>query len=279
MTCHRRAAPSTSNFAANAAPIAGTDFFLEHGRLDLDESATDIDGDAILRIFGSIALHGYKLSQNAEDRIAESLPVLAVQMPEGPFLWNCLREVLLGPYAAHALRTMHALGILELLIPEFHGIDSLVIRDSYHRYTVDEHTFLVIDNVHHAAPAASRLGKTLRDFAAGNRTPRSVLPRGAPARYRQSAARRQTMPIRASNWRKASLPAWNSIRRSAKSSAASFAITWKCRLPCAAIFSRPKTIRTFAEKIGIAIAAQDADPDDLRRHQVGGARRADAVEG
>lgn len=135
-------------FRRKRAPIPGTDFFLEHGRLDLDEAATDIDGDAILRIFGSIAMHGYKLSQNAEDRIAESLPVLAVQMPEGPFLWNCLREVLLGPYAAHALRTMHALGILELLIPEFHGIDSLVIRDSYHRYTVDEHTFLVIDNVH-----------------------------------------------------------------------------------------------------------------------------------
>src|SRR5271154_1980863 len=135
-------------FRRKRTPIAGTDFFLEHGRLDLDESATDIDGDAILRIFGQIALHGYKLSQSAEDRIAESLPVLAVQMPEGPFLWNCLREVLLGPYAAHALRTMHALGILELLIPEFHGIDSLVIRDSYHRYTVDEHTFLVIDNVH-----------------------------------------------------------------------------------------------------------------------------------
>ena len=59
-----------------------------------------------------------------------------------------MREILLGPHAAHALRTMHALGILELLIPEFHGIDALVIRDSYHRYTVDEHTFLVIDNAH-----------------------------------------------------------------------------------------------------------------------------------
>ena len=43
---------------------------------------------------------------------------------------------------------MHALGVLEMLIPEFHGIDALVIRDSYHRYTVDEHTFLCIDNVH-----------------------------------------------------------------------------------------------------------------------------------
>jgi [protein-PII] uridylyltransferase len=135
-------------FRRKRTPVPGTDFFLENGRLELDDSATDIDGDAILRIFGIIATHGYKLSQNAEDRIADSLPVLAIQIPEGPFLWNSLREVLLGPYAAHALRTMHALGILELLIPEFHGIDSLVIRDSYHRYTVDEHTFLVIDNVH-----------------------------------------------------------------------------------------------------------------------------------
>ncbi|HTY83877.1 MAG TPA: HD domain-containing protein, partial [Silvibacterium sp.] len=135
-------------FRRKRTPIPGTDFFLEQGRLDLSETATGIDGDAILQIFGIIANHGYKLSQDAEDRIVDNLPVLAVQMPEGPFLWNCLREVLLGPYAAHALRTMHALGILELLIPEFHGIDSLVIRDSYHRYTVDEHTFLVIDNIH-----------------------------------------------------------------------------------------------------------------------------------
>jgi [protein-PII] uridylyltransferase len=35
-----------------------------------------------------------------------------------------------------------------MLIPEFHGIDALVIRDIYHRYTVDEHTFLTIDNIH-----------------------------------------------------------------------------------------------------------------------------------
>jgi len=135
-------------FRRKRTPVPGTDFFLEQGLLDLSDTATGIDGDGILRIFGIIATHGYKLSQNAEDRIVDNLPVLAVQMPEGPFLWNCLREVLLGPYAAHALRTMHALGILELLIPEFHGIDSLVIRDSYHRYTVDEHTFLVIDNIH-----------------------------------------------------------------------------------------------------------------------------------
>jgi [protein-PII] uridylyltransferase len=107
--------------------------------------STDTDG--LLRVFALIANHGYTLTQAAEDRITDALPVLAIHIPEGPYLWNHLREVLLGPHAAHALRTMHALGILEMLIPEFHGIDALVIRDSYHRYTVDEHTFLTIDNV------------------------------------------------------------------------------------------------------------------------------------
>lgn len=135
-------------FRRKRTQINDTNFFLEQGRIDLAEGTEVNDADAILRVMALMATHGYKLSQNAEDRITDALPVLAVHMPEGPYLWNCLREILLGPQAAHALRTMHALGILEMLIPEFHGIDALVIRDSYHRYTVDEHTFLVIDNVH-----------------------------------------------------------------------------------------------------------------------------------
>jgi [protein-PII] uridylyltransferase len=129
-------------------PIAGTDFVVQDGRVDVSDSALLTGPEGILRVFALVAAHGYRLTQNAEDRLADALPVLDVHIPEGPFLWNGLREILLGPHAAHALRTMHALGILELLIPEFHGIDALVIRDSYHRYTVDEHTFLVIDNVH-----------------------------------------------------------------------------------------------------------------------------------
>jgi [protein-PII] uridylyltransferase len=129
-------------------PIPGTDFVVQDGRIDVSEAGLLTGPEGILRVFAMVAAHGYRLTQNAEDRLADALPVLDVHLPEGPFLWNGLREILLGPHAAHALRTMHALGILELLIPEFHGIDALVIRDSYHRYTVDEHTFLVIDNVH-----------------------------------------------------------------------------------------------------------------------------------
>ncbi len=135
-------------FRRRRTPIAGTDFLLDQGRIDVAAGAQFKDTSAILRIFALMATHGYTLSQAAEDRITDALPALAIHIPEGPYLWNALREVLVAPHAAHALRTMHALGVLEMLIPEFHGIDALVIRDSYHRYTVDEHTFLAIHKVH-----------------------------------------------------------------------------------------------------------------------------------
>jgi [protein-PII] uridylyltransferase len=135
-------------FRRRRAPIADTGFFLEQSRIDIAPGVQFSDTGAILRIFALMATHGYALTQAAEDRITDALAALAIHIPEGPYLWNALRAVLLGPHAAHALRTMHALGVLEMLIPEFHGIDALVIRDSYHRYTVDEHTFLVIDNIH-----------------------------------------------------------------------------------------------------------------------------------
>jgi [protein-PII] uridylyltransferase len=148
-------------FRRRRTPIAGTDFLLDQGRIDIVPGAEFNDTSAILRVFSLMATHGYTLSQAAEDRITDALPALAIHIPEGPYLWNALREVLLGPHAAHALRTMHALGVLEMLIPEFHGIDALVIRDSYHRYTVDEHTFLTIDNVHGLRQPAHEFEKRL----------------------------------------------------------------------------------------------------------------------
>ena len=34
--------------------------------------------------------------------------------------------------------------ILTAAIPEWHFIDSLVVRDFYHRYTVDEHSLVAV---------------------------------------------------------------------------------------------------------------------------------------
>jgi [protein-PII] uridylyltransferase len=125
---------------------------LDHGRIVLD-AATETydpacDPEVVLRVFQTIAETGARLRGMDELRVEDSVPVLSAQMEEGTALWHKLRLILLGQYAGQALRSMHAMGILELLIPEFHGIDALVIRDAYHRYTVDEHTFVVIDTLH-----------------------------------------------------------------------------------------------------------------------------------
>src|SRR4029077_16977384 len=53
-----------------------------------------------------------------------------------------------APHAADALRSMHALRLLTLCLPELRTIDALVVRDYSHRFTVDEHTFVAIENLH-----------------------------------------------------------------------------------------------------------------------------------
>ena len=67
---------------------------------------------------------------------------------QGAELWHLLQEILMAPHAADALRAMHSLRLLNLLFPEFARIDALVVRDYSHRFTVDEHTFVAIDNLH-----------------------------------------------------------------------------------------------------------------------------------
>jgi [protein-PII] uridylyltransferase len=129
-------------------------FHIQHGRIVFDPPASPRapdpanDPDTVLNLFEAIATHGCKLSSEAEESLEPALPVLASNLEEGPALWSHFRNILNGPYAGEALRAMHALGILELIVPEFLGIDALVIRDAYHRYTVDEHTFVLIDVLH-----------------------------------------------------------------------------------------------------------------------------------
>ena len=136
-------------------------FLVERGRVTLDPAvrvgnAAEAKGaydpaedpDVVLKVFAAIARTGCTLGRRTEERLSQALPLMSAQMEEGPALWRQLQAVLTEPYAGDALRTMHALGVLELLIPEFHGIDALVIRDAYHRYTVDEHTFVLIDTLH-----------------------------------------------------------------------------------------------------------------------------------
>jgi [protein-PII] uridylyltransferase len=124
------------------------DFSVVDGLIFLQQSSSLEDPEMLLRLFHFMAHHGLKLSATTEHRIEQALPSLAVTPPRGAELWLYLQETLLQPHAAEALRAMHSLRLLTVLLPELKPIDSLVVRDFYHRFTVDEHSILAIESLH-----------------------------------------------------------------------------------------------------------------------------------
>ena len=147
---------------ARRAPLGGLEgvrpaggasgFELREGALLLAPVATGHDPahdpEVVLGLFAEMARTGARLARVTEQRLEGGLPLLSTLLEDGPALWRRLSDILTGSFAGMSLRAMHALGVLELILPEFHGIDALVVRDAYHRYTVDEHTFVAIDVLH-----------------------------------------------------------------------------------------------------------------------------------
>jgi [protein-PII] uridylyltransferase len=139
--------------------ISTPEFSVVHGMVFLQQAAALQDPETLLRLFHFVAHHGVKLSTTTEQRIEQALPAIAATPPRGAELWIYLQEILLQPHAAEALRSMHALRFLTLVLPELHAIDALVIRDFYHRFTVDEHTFLAIEGLHRLQLSSSEWDK------------------------------------------------------------------------------------------------------------------------
>lgn len=121
---------------------------VENGRISLKSAGEYADPDRVLTLFKTLASQRLQLGREAEGHLEESIAMLAERLPSGAAMWERFAHILTGRNAANALRAMHSIGILELIVPEFHSVDALVVRDAYHRYTVDEHTFLIIECLH-----------------------------------------------------------------------------------------------------------------------------------
>lgn len=107
----------------------------------------EADPELALRVMLFTARHGLLPAADTERRIARVLPVIEAYFATQRPLWNHLREIFSLPHAMLALRTMHETGLLGALLPEWRMIEGFVIRDFYHRYTVDEHTLIVAENL------------------------------------------------------------------------------------------------------------------------------------
>ena len=254
------------------------DFSVVDGLIFLQQPSALQDPEVLLRLFHFMAHHGLKLSATTEYRIEQALPALAAMPPRGAELWLYLQETLLQPYAADALRAMHSLRLLTLLLPELKLIDSLVVRDFYHRFTVDEHSFLAIESLHRLKQSQSEWDKRYAGLLGELENPELLylalllhdtgkgVPGGNHVEASLEIANRamDRLDVDPKERAEVSVPDRQSSGNVGGAAARHF---------------RSGNGSGVRREGGNAGAAEDAMPADLCRHQGGQSRGADAVEG
>jgi [protein-PII] uridylyltransferase len=101
----------------------------------------------VLEILAEARRESRTLDDGVRQAVEEALPQLSSNLRFSE-LRQPLSELLTPqPGLYKTLSVMYELGILELLFPEFGTIKARVIRDFYHKYTVDEHTLIAIKSI------------------------------------------------------------------------------------------------------------------------------------
>ncbi len=146
------------------SPLSTAEFKVVDGRISLRQADSVEDPRVMFRLFELVAQHDLRLSAETENAVEAALPRIRKWNSASPDLWEYFRKILVLPDAASSLRAMHRVGLLDLLFKEFKAIDSLVIRDYYHRYTVDEHSLVAIETLHGLAWRKGDLDRRYRDI-------------------------------------------------------------------------------------------------------------------
>src|SRR6202521_1939368 len=136
--------------AARAAKIEQGDskvFTVRDGLLEVLDQPVLSDRTVTYSLFAEAARTGTPLSREAERSIAYILTHPELPARNTRMSWDTLREILGSDFPGVVLRPMQRLGLLTEILPEFGLIDSLVVRDFYHRYTVDEHSLRTIEHL------------------------------------------------------------------------------------------------------------------------------------
>ena len=137
-----------SNFRDRTARLSNSDFSVLHGSVFLRApQGVESDPGLMIRLFEFVGRHGLPLATDTEERMERGMASFARWSAGQPSIWTSFREILRLPHASKALRAMHETRALEAIFPELRDMEALVIRDFYHRYTVDEHTLVAIESV------------------------------------------------------------------------------------------------------------------------------------
>lgn len=144
--------------ATRIEPGDGRFFNVRDGLLEVLDQPAFSDRAITYSLFAEAARTGTPLSREAERSIGYILTHPELPPKNTELSWASFREILGSDYPGVALRPMQRLGLLTEILPEFGMIDSLVVRDFYHRYTVDEHSLRTIEHLQELAEPPDERG-------------------------------------------------------------------------------------------------------------------------
>jgi [protein-PII] uridylyltransferase len=136
---------------ARSEPGKGKPFIVRDGLFEVVDEPALSDRQVTFALFTGAARTGVPLSREAERAIFYILKHPELPPKNTQVSWPVLREILAANFPSMALRPMQRLSLLMEVLPEFRAIDSLVVRDFYHRYTVDEHSLRTIEHLEELA--------------------------------------------------------------------------------------------------------------------------------
>jgi [protein-PII] uridylyltransferase len=151
-----------AQFVGWRSRLSNADFAVHRERVHFRvPQQLESDPELVLRLFEFVARHGLRPSGEAVNQMEPRLGRLREYFEEPRNLWPALSQIFSQGHAPMAVRAMHETGVLFALFPGLEPIECLVVRDFYHRYTVDEHTLVAIQN---AWSAAGGYGELLQEL-------------------------------------------------------------------------------------------------------------------
>ncbi len=121
---------------------------LYKGRLYLLQNPPEgVTPEAILEIFAISQEKDARLSEALCGWIRRKLANIDADFSRLPEVSRGFRSILRGKHVGRLLKTMHATGLLDRILPEFGELDCLVNFDGHHQFTVDEHTLKTLEEM------------------------------------------------------------------------------------------------------------------------------------
>lgn len=162
-SCEKAETSLFNSFRDIRSRVSNSEFTISRERVFLRHPARLVsEPETVLRLLEFVARHGVLLAAETERRLEGAREAFASWLEAPRPLWRSLKAILTLPHAAMALRVLQNTGLMQVLFPEWASVVSLVVRDFYHRYTVDEHTLVCIEQL---TELRSTKDSTARRFA------------------------------------------------------------------------------------------------------------------